>query len=115
MLKKKVTRLQPLLTQVCQTKLNIFPHWISKPCIRKHKNHSKASNGAGKFTQNLRACEKSRYNVRNCKSGRHNQRHTFRRHKPKYKSASTDISSYGLKIKGIKDGKTKDPSPHRRN
>ena len=31
--------------------LNIYPHWISKPCIQKHKNHSKASNGTGKFAQ----------------------------------------------------------------
>ena len=113
MLKKKITSLQTLVIWVCWATLNIFPHWISKPCIWKHKNHSKASNGARKFAQNLWACKKSRYNVRNRKSRRHNQRYTFRRHKSKYKSTSTNIPCYGLKVKGKKNEKTKPPSPHK--
>ena len=67
-LKKKITSLQTSVIRVCQTTLHIFPHWISKPCIRKHKNHSKASSGAGRFAQNLCAYKKSQYNVWNCKS-----------------------------------------------
>ena len=65
---------------------------------------------------NLWACKKSQYNVRNCKSGRHNQRHTYRCCKSKYKSTSTSINipSYGLKVKKIKNRKTKHPSPCRK-
>ena len=95
--------------------MNIFSQWISKPQIRKPKNHSKASSGAGRFAQNLRACKKSRYNVPNCKSGRHNRRHTFRRHNSRYKPISTNISYNGLMVKGRKSGNTTTPSPHRRN
>ena len=39
LLKKKFTSLRTLVIKVCQTTLNIFPHWIYKPRIRKHKNH----------------------------------------------------------------------------
>ena len=115
MLKSKITNLQTLVIWVCQTTLNIFPHWISKPCIRKHKNHSKASSGAGRFAQNLRACKKSRYNVQNCKSGRHNRCHTFRRCNSQHKPTSTNIPYNGLKVKGKKNGKTRTPSPYWRN
>ena len=76
-LKKKITSLRILVIQVCRTTLNIFPHWIYKPRIRKHKNHSKVNSGAGRFAQNLLACKKPHYNVCNCKSGRHNQGKTF--------------------------------------
>ena len=115
MLKKKFTSLWTLITRVYWTTLNIFPHWISKPCVRKHKNHNKASNGTGKFDQNLWVYKKSWYKGRHCKSGRHNQCHTSRRRKPKYKSTLTNILSYGLKVNGIKNKKTKPPSPPRRN
>ena len=115
MLKKKTTSLWTSVIWVCWTTLNIFPHYISKPCIRKQKNHSKASNGAGKFAQNLWACKKSQYNVRNCKSGRHNRRYICRHCKSKCKSTSINIPSYGLNVKGIKNGKTNPPSPCRRN
>ena len=107
MLKKKVTSLPTSVIQVCQITLKIIPHLISKPNIRKHKNHIKVSNDAGKFAQNLRAWKKSQYN------GRHFQRHTFRRRKSNYKSTSTNIPSYGLKVKGVKNEKNKPPSPCR--
>ena len=113
MLKKKITSLQTLVIWVCQTTLTIFPHWIFKPCIRNHKNCSKASSGAGKFAQNILTCKKSRYNVQNCKSGRHNQRHTFRRRNSRYKPTSTITPYYGLKVKGRRNRKTKTPSPCR--
>ena len=83
MLKKKIPSLQTLVIRVYWTLLNIFPYWISKLYIRKYKNHTKASNGAEKFAQNLWSYKKSWYNVQNRKSGRHNQGHTFRRRKPK--------------------------------
>ena len=41
--------------------MSIFPHWISKPCIRKHKNHSIVSSGVKRFSQNLRACKKLQF------------------------------------------------------
>ena len=88
---------------------------ISKPCIRKHKNHSKTNRGAGKFAQNLRACKKSQNNVHNCKSVRHNRCHTFRHCKSQYKLTSTNILHFGLKVKGGKNEKTKPPSPCQRN
>ena len=103
------------MIQVCQTKLNIFPNWISKPRIRKHNNHSKRSSGAGRFAQNLRACKKSRYNVWNCKSGRHNRRHTFRRRNSRHKPTYSNISYHGLKVKGKKKENTKTPSPRQQN
>ena len=115
LLKKKIISLQILVIQVYQTTLNIFPHWISKPCIRNHKDHIKTSSGAGKFAQNLCVCKKSRYIVRNCKSGKHNRCHTFRRHKSKYKLTSTNIPHYGLKVTGGKNGKIKTPSPCQQN
>ena len=79
------------------------------------KNHSKTSNGAGKFSHILRACKKSQYNVHNCKSGRHNQRHIFGRHNIRYKSPLTNILYYGLKAKEKKYSKTKIPSPNQQN
>ena len=115
MLKKEVTSLRISIIRVCWTTLNIFPHWISKPRIWKHKNHSKASSGTGRFAQNLRACKKSWYNVRNCKSGRHNWRHTFRRRNSRHRCTSTNIPYNGLKVKERKNGKTKNPSPCRGN
>ena len=114
-LKKKITSLQTLVTWVYQTTLNMFPHWISKPCIRKRKNHSKISSGAGKFAQNLRACKKSQYNIPSYKLGRHNQRHTFGRCFSRYKFNSMDIPTYGLKVKSINNIKTKPPFSHKRN
>ena len=115
MLKNKITILRTSVIRLCETTLNMFPHWISKPHIRKHKNHSKASSGAGRFSHNLRACKKSQYNVRNCKSGRHNRRHTFRRRKSQHKPISTNIPYNDLKVNGRKNGKAKTPSIHRRN
>ena len=115
MLKKKITSLQTLVIRVYWTTLNTFPNWISKSFIQKHKNRSKVSNGAGKSARNLWICKKSQYNLQNYKSGRHNQYHTFRRCKPKYKSISTNIPSFGLKVKGIKNGKTKPPSLYKQN
>ena len=114
-MKKKITGLRTSVIRVCWTILNIFPHWISKPCFQKHKNHSKASSSAGRFAQSLCACKKSRYNVQICKSGINNQCHTFRRHKSQYKPTSTNIPHYGLKVKGRKNRKTKPSSPCRRN
>ena len=112
-LKKKITSLQTSVIRISLTTLNIFSHWISKPCIRKYKNHSKASSSAGRFAQNLKACKKSQYNINNCKSERHNQHHTFKCRNSKYESASTTIPSYGLKVKGIKNRKTKPLFPRR--
>ena len=81
--------------------------WISKPCIRKHKNHSKTSNGAGRFAHILCACEKSQYNVCNCKPGRHNQCRIFRRHNTQPKPSLTNIPYYGLKAKERKNRKNR--------
>ena len=112
-LKKEITSLWTLVIRVCQTMLNIFPYWISKPRIQKHKDYSKTSSGAGKFVQNLCACRNSLYNVRNCKSGKHNQRYTFRCHKSRQKPTSINIPYYDLKIKERKkNGNTKTPPPH---
>ena len=113
--KKNMTHLGTLIVQVCRSTLNIFPQWISKPQIRKPKNHRKSSSGAGRFAQNLRTCKKSHYDIRNCKSGRHNRRHTFKRHRSRYKSISTNIPYNALMVKGKKRGNTKPPSPCRRN
>ena len=115
MFKRKIRSLQILVIWVYWTTLNIFPCLISKPHIEKQKNHSKKRNGAIKFAQNLWACKKSKFNVWNCKSGRHNRRHTFRGRNLRYKSTSTNILSYTLKVKGYKNRKTNPPSPRRRN
>ena len=112
-LKKKITSLHTSVIRACQTTLNIFPHWISEPYIRKHNNYNKASSGAERFAQNLRACKNSQYNVQNCKSGRHNQRHTFRRCNSRYRPTSTNSPYYGLKVKGRKKENTKTTSPCR--
>ena len=101
-MKKKIASLQTLVIQVCWTTLYIYPYWISTPYIWKHKNQSKASSGAGIFTQNLQACKKSQYNVGNCKSRRHNQGHTFRHCNSRYRPTSTNILYYDLKVKGKK-------------
>ena len=53
--KKNITHLGTLIVWVCQSTLNVFPQWISKPWIRKPKNHRKSNRGAGRFAQNLRA------------------------------------------------------------
>ena len=95
--------------------MDVFPRWISKPQIRKHKNHSATSKGEGRFAHILHAFKKSQYNVRNCKSGRHNQRHTFRHHNTRYKPSLTNIPYYNLKAKERKNRKTKTQSPHQRN
>ena len=84
-LKKEVTSLQTSITQVYRSALDVFPPWISKPQIRRHKNHSTTSKGVGRFTHILRASKKSQYNVGNCKSGRHNQCHTFWHNNTQYK------------------------------
>ena len=115
MSKSKITSLRILAIWVCWTTLNIFPHWISKPCTRNHKYHTKANSGAERFAQNLHACKKLQYNVQNCKSGRHNRRHTFRHRNSQYKFTSTNIPYYGLQVKRRKNGKTNSPSPRRRN
>ena len=113
MMKNKITILRTSVNRVCGITLSIFPHWISKPCIQKHKNHSKASSSAGRFSQNLRACKNSRYHIRNCKSGRQNKRHTFRRHSSQHKPISTNIPYNGLMVKGKKKDNSKAPSPCR--
>ena len=114
-LKKKITSLRTSVTQVYWSALNVFPQWISKPCIQKHKDHSKTSNGAGRFTHILYACKKSQYNVCSCKSGRHNQHQTFGRHNTRYKPSLTNIPYYGLNVKERKNRKTKLSSPCQRN
>ena len=113
--KKKITRLGALVIRACWSTLNIFPQWISKPRIRKPKNHSNSSSDAGRFAQNLRACKKSRYNVWNCKSGRHNRRHTFNCRGSQYKPISTNIPYNGMMVNGRKSSNTKAPSPCRHN
>ena len=102
MLKNKITILQTSVIWVCETTSNIFPHWISKSRIRKHKNHSKASSGTGRFSHNLRACKKSRYNVWNYKSG--NTINVTLSYKSRHKPISTDIPYNDLKVKGRKNG-----------
>ena len=129
MLKNKLEILQTWVIPVYGTALNIFPRWISKPCIWKHKNHCKARSSAERFSQNCCAW-KSRFNVWNYKSGRHNQRYTFKcrksQHKttptnipyickPQHKTTSTNIPYICLKVKRRKKSKTKNPSSHRRN
>ena len=52
---------------------------------------------------------------RNCKSGRNNQSHTFRGCNSQLNTTSIDIPYNGLNIKGMKNGKTKTPSPCRGN
>ena len=113
--KKKITHLGPSIVPVCRSTMNIFSQWISKPRIRKPKNHRKSSSGVGRFAQNLRACKKSQYNVRNYKSGRHNQRHTFKCRRSQYKPISTNIPNNGLIVQGRKRGNYKAPSPCRQN
>ena len=114
--KKNITHLGTSIVRVCQSTLNIFSQWISKPRIRKPKYHRKSSSGAERFAQNLCACKKSQYDVQNCKSGRHNRRHTFKCHRSQYKPISTNISYNGLMVKGRKRGNiTKPSSPCRQD
>ena len=115
MSRNKITSLRVSVNRIYSTALNIFPERISKPRLQKHKNHSKTSSGAGRFSQNLRACKKSQYNERNCKSGRHNRRHTFIHHKSRHRTTSTNIPYTSLKVKGRNKGKTKTSFPRRRN
>ena len=110
-LKEKFTSLGTSVIRVCWSALNVISQWISKPWIQKHKDHSKTSNGAGRFAHILLACKVSRYNVHNCKAGKHNRGHTFRRHNTWYKPSLTIIPYCGLKVKEKKNGKTKNPSP----
>ena len=104
--KKKVTHLGSSIVQVFRSTLNIIPHWISKPRIKRSIKHQKSSSGAGRFALNLRICKYSHYDTRNCKSGRHNRRHSFKRrrtrHGTQYKPISTNIPYDGLKVKGRK-------------
>ena len=93
----------------------MLPRWIFKLQIRKHKNHSKTSKGAGRFVHILRACKQSQYNVLHCKSRRHNQHQFFRRHIIQYKPSLTNIPYYGLKAKEKNNRRTKTPSPPQRN
>ena len=95
-----------VLNTICRYSL-VHQFICCSPCIRKHKNHSKASSGAGRFVQNIRAYKKSQHNVCNCKLVRHNQLHTFWRRNSQHKPTLTKISYNGLKVKGKKNGKTK--------
>ena len=52
-LRNKIIILQTSVIQVCGTTLNIYFQWIYKTHIQKHKNHSKVSCGARRFSQNL--------------------------------------------------------------
>jgi len=113
--KKKVAHMGLSIAQVFRSTLNVIPQWISKPRIRKPYKHRKTSSGAGRFAQNLRTCKKSHYDVQNCKSGIHNQRHSFKRHRSRYKPISTNILYNGLKVKGRKSYEYKVPSPRRQN
>ena len=61
--KKKITHLGTSIVQVCPSTLNRIPQWISKPRIRKPKNHCKSSSGVGRSAQNLGASKKLLYNV----------------------------------------------------
>ena len=36
-IEEEITRLQTTTTQVCRSALDVFPRWISKPRIKKHK------------------------------------------------------------------------------
>ena len=58
-LKRKIGSLQTSITQVCRLVLYVFPRWISKTWIRKHKNHSTTSKDAGRFAHVLRAYKNS--------------------------------------------------------
>ena len=113
--KKKVTYLGTSIVRVCQSIFNIFPQRITKPVIRKSKNHRKSSSSAERSAQNFRACEKSQYDVWNCISGRHNQHHTFKYCRLRYKPISTNIPYDGLMVKGKKRGISKAPSLCRQN
>ena len=115
MLRNKITSLWTLVNWVCSTTLSIFPHWISKPCIQKYKNHSKASSRTGRLSENLRACKKSQFIICNCKSGKHNRQHTFMHRKLGHKTTLTNILYTHLKFKGRKKRETKIPSPLRWN
>ena len=105
-----MTHLGALIVRVFQSTLNIFPQWISKPQIRKPKNHRKSSSGAGRFAQNLRASKKSQYTVKNYTLGRQNRRCTFKYRRSRYKPISTNIPYSCLMVKGRKRGNSKDPS-----
>ena len=114
-MKKKIPRLGTSKVQAYRSTLNIFLQWISKPRIRKPKNHCKSSSGTGRFAQNLRACKKSQYNVWNCKSRRNNRQHTFKYRVSQFKPISTNIPYNDLMVIGRKNDITKAPSPRKRN
>ena len=111
-MKNKVTYLGSSIVQIFRSILNIIPHWISKPRIKRSFKHQKASNGAGRFALNLRKCKYSDYKVRNCKTGRHNRRYFFKQHRLWHKPIPSNITYDGLKVKGRK-GYTS-PPPCRR-
>ena len=113
--KKIITHLETPIVQVCRLTFNIIPQWISKPQIRKPKNHRKSSSGKGRLAQKFRACKRSQYDVQSCKSGRHNRRHTFNRRGPRYKPISTNIPYNGWRVKEKNSGDAKTPSPCKRN
>ena len=113
MITNKITILRTSVNQIYDTALSIFPHWISKACTRKHKNHSKTSSSTWRFFQNLCAYRKSWFIFCNCKSGRHNQQRTFRCYKLQHKMLLTNIPYTSLEIKGRKKGKTRISSPCR--
>ena len=110
---KKVTHLSLSIVQVFRSTLNIIPQLILKPWIKRSFKNQKVSSGVGQFALSLRMCKKSYCNVQNCKSGRHNWRHSFKRHRPRYKPIPSNITYDGLKVKGRKGYIT--PSPCRQS
>ena len=97
---KKVTQLSTSIVQVFQSALTIIPEWISKPRIKKSFKQQKTSNGAGRFTVNLRKCKYSDYDVQNCKSGRHNRRHSFKRHSSLHRPCLPNNTYKTLTVEG---------------
>ena len=109
-------RLYSSIDYVCTIVLPHFFDWKYTLIARKHKNRDKASHGAGKFLMKLRHSKKLSYNERNCKSGRHNRRHSFLRHKPSKTCQNTNTTSLpDLNVKTRRVGRTKYPSPRRRD
>ena len=105
--KNKNTCFGTSVAQVFWSTLNVISQWISKPRIKRPYKHRKASSGAGRFAQNLRACKKSQYDIRNCKSNRHSRRYTFKYCGSQSKPIFTNILYNGLIFKQRKKGNIK--------